>query len=252
MSMHLTKNIWYHSQKLRPFHWRGWLHFGTGHNRTFGWEARFGSKSCGFGLHKDDDFTLNICIPLVVAFYFSFPSFGRWRSGQFGIDVHDWAIWFHPWANLWEWNRKQPWWRQTYAFHIKDFLLGKQRCEKTTIREDIPACIHMPEGNYHGKAQFEVYSFKRPRWFGWKRLSTWIEVPKGIPHSGKGENSWDCGDDGIWATGCEGHDIEKAEENFRQAVMRNRKKYGYASEKAVSEALVACGSPIEPVPGPVP
>ena len=226
-----------HWQRLSKTHARGWLHIGR---KCFGWEALCWSRRLGISLrHDDEDFTFGIHLP-PFGLYLSWPSWRRIKEGEFQLSVHDWAIWFSLWGNLWEWSRKQPWWERTHSFDIPDFFLGRTKTTRETVREGIPVEIPMPEGVYRGMAKVERYNHKRPRWFARSRLSTWIEVPKGIPHSGKGENSWDCGDDGIWATGCEGDDPAKAVQHFRDSVMKNRKRYGCASDEAVKSALAAC------------
>jgi len=228
----------YHSQTLSRTHWRGWLH--VGNHKTFGWEFGCWSKRLGISFRRDDeDMVFGLQIP-PLSLHLSFPLLQSIPEGEFYFRIHDWSIWFAPWGKLWEHNRKDKWWVRGLVFDIKDFFLGRMNTTHETIRDGIPVEIPMPEGVYLGTAKVERYHHKRPRWFMRERLSTWIEVPKGIPHSGKGENSWDCGDDGIWGTGCEGDDTEKAIETFRNAVLRNRQRYGNASEGAVREALGAC------------
>jgi len=126
-------------------------------------------------------------------------------------------------------------WRE----RMLDKVFGKTVCTVTHGRMcDI--LIHMPEGNYPAIAKFEWRCWTRPRWpFHKMRLSTDVDIPKGIPFQGKGENSWDCGDDGLFGSACSGHNLEKAATTMREIVMRNRHKYGEPSEKAVKRSLGA-------------
>lgn len=65
--------------------------------------------------------------------------------------------------------------------------------------------IPMPEGQYHARVKLERDTWKRTRWPWWPfvfhRVSYQFNIPDGIPFSGKGENSWDCGEDGLYGTG---------------------------------------------------
>lgn len=51
-----------------------------------------------------------------------------------------------------------------------------------------------------------------------------LEVPGGIPVEGKGENSWDCGMDGIFGTS--GKTVAEAVGNCARSVLRYRERYG--------------------------
>lgn len=91
--------------------------------------------------------------------------------------------------------------------------------------------IQMPEGLYIGRARFEKAVWFRPRWpFRKLRLTTDVDMPKGIPFMGKGENSWDCGDDGLFGFSVEGHDLAKAAAHGRDSVLKSRLKYGEPSK----------------------
>lgn len=227
--------FWHHHQWISRTHLRGWLHFGN--TKCVGWEFLFWSKRFGISVRNDDEDTCFHAALPPLSFYLSLPCMFR-SEGEFHVSVHDWSIWFSPWEHLWEWKRDDPWWRRGVSLNIPDLVFGRTQVETSVLRENIPVEIPMPEGSYRGTAKVECRIWRRPRWLPTARISTWIEVPKGIPHAGKGENSWDCGDDGVWATGCEGDDVQKAAEHFRDVVIRNRKRYGHASPEAVQAALV--------------
>jgi hypothetical protein len=92
------------------------------------------------------------------------------------------------------WSREVPKWRHG-SFHPLDTLLGRTNCEKKVL-EERQVLVPMPERAYPATAKLMEYAWKRPRWFATKRMKrVEIEIPGGIPHAGKGENSWDCGDD---------------------------------------------------------
>jgi DNA (cytosine-5)-methyltransferase 1 len=118
-----------------------------------------------------------------------------------------------------EWRAVDPWWIRGVSI---DLAL-------------VPCEVPMPEGKYPAVAKVERCTWKRPRWFGRTEIRAWLDIPKGIPHAGKGENSWDCGDDGLFGIG--GASIDDAIENARRSVLRSRERYGNASDDTMREAL---------------
>lgn len=183
--------------------------------------------------------TLYVTVEDVFAMYAFGSDFDRGHDREIGISVHDRAIWWHFWVGtMASWSRKYPWcrwWRQG-SFHFAS-LLGKEthRCE--ALKRDIPLLIPMPEGVYRAVAKIERRTWKRPLWFARVRVSVDVTIPKGIPFQGKGENSWDCGDDGLYGIG--GDSIEGAIRCAQEAVSRSRQRYGPSSSEAIREALSA-------------
>jgi hypothetical protein len=104
------------------------------------------------------------------------------------------------------WTKGQPWW---YSWSIgKSTFLGKTSTE-TFEGPRFPASVPMPEGNYFAtwteKRYVKRYTGRlgrlRDRVAGPRQHSLVdLDIPGGIPHEGKGENSWDCGMDGLF--GC--------------------------------------------------
>jgi hypothetical protein len=98
-------------------------------------------------------------------------------------------------------NRVQTWpgWKLRLRPNLKDRVLGKAKYSR--VAEDpISVVIPMPEGNYDATATRETATWERSRWpFSKKVTVRWNVRPEiGIPIPGKGENSWDCGDDAIY------------------------------------------------------
>lgn len=111
---------------------------------------------------------------------------------------------------------------------IVDAIFGKAQCFTDKPDWKRKECVvSMPEGDYPAVASFESRVWVRKRSpFHRVRLSTWIDIPVGIPFSGKGENSWDMGEDALYGTGCEGHDIEKSIKEARESALRYREQRG--------------------------
>ena len=143
-----------------------------------------------------------------------------------------------PWVDRWEWNSSDPWWKKSINLYVVDWILGKQKHEKRLIEEGRPVYVPMPEGCYKGTAKREVRTWtRRFGWFKIERDEWWIELDKSIPFSGKGENSWDCGDDGVYATG--GETLPKAISNFVRIALERRADYGHDSKGTGREPVMA-------------
>jgi hypothetical protein len=222
---------------------RAWLHIGR---YTLGWQwCILWGQQCHvhFNVRPDGEGTLgwSAAIP-GFAFYFHLdtPWRGAWldnitrRPGakygnerQIGLSIHDAAIWWDVWADQMERRSKDPKWRHG-AFHFDDFLLGRSVYSKREI-ERRETVVPMPEGCYPATITLTEDTWKRPRWFPTRRLSANVEIPNGIPHAGKGENSWDCGDDATYGMGCAAETVEEAIGKVVASCLRDRKRYGHAS-----------------------
>jgi hypothetical protein len=230
-------------------------HFGGDTRRCLGVELAWWTTWCHVEIRVDDDgWTWALGFP-PVAIWISFDGFPAWKpmrkciatwdnnrefwltdQRESGVSFYDWRLSLKPWAKSMEWCASDPWWVKGISFELRN-LLGKQRYAIETLREGIPVVIPMPEGFYTGTAKVQRQTWKRPLWFQQTRISTYIDVPKGIPFAGKGENSWDCDDDGLFGCGVEGESVERAITHFREQVERSRKKNGEPSEQSIKEAL---------------
>lgn len=108
---------------------------------------------------------------------------------------------------------------------------GRRLHESTVVAAGM-CTVPMTEGNYPATWEQKRTTWRHVRWPGkaldWfvdrSNVSVWVEVPGGIPCEGKGENSWDCGMDGVFGTG--GPTLEAAIANVVRAVMRERERNG--------------------------
>ena len=156
----------------------------------------------------------------------------EWWKGRLGYDdrevsvsVHNGALWWSFWCPENEWSSSTPRWRAG-SFDPADFILGRVKCE--TLREDpIEGVIRLPEAAYAATATREHRTWKRPRWPFVRRASDWsFDIPRGLPIPGKGENSWDCGEDAIFGCGSSESDIDRAAEAVAARVLERRERYG--------------------------
>lgn len=161
-----------------------------------------------------------------------------WLTAQreFRFAIHYWTIWFTPWGRSMEYLTADPWWVRGVSLNLKDVVVGRWRYTCETIGPTQTVMIPMPEGVYLAEFTPQRQTWKRPRWFTYARESFDIKIPKGIPFAGKGENSWDCGDDGLFGMGAEGT-ITEAVECVRQTVLERRRRYGQPSAEAITEAM---------------
>lgn len=112
-------------------------------------------------------------------------------------------------ASTGDWYREQEAWPLrrrvtegagvTWSLGLLDALLGPARYEERPAPQET-AWVDLPKGRYQIHATVRQVRWLRPRW-PWRPFSipwVWrasVDAPDGIPHPGKGENSWDCGDD---------------------------------------------------------
>lgn len=159
-----------------------------------------------------------------------------WRDGGLHIS--------HPWVRQMEWRSAGPWWKKDITLPIADWLIGRARIEKID-GERREVIVPMPEGSYRATAQHCVYETRR-RWY-WpvdRRPSVWLNIPGGIPCSGKGENSWDCGDDGLF--GCGGDTEEEAIAHAVRSSLRDRRRQGYDSKGTGRTPAIVLNAGVSP------
>lgn len=142
-----------------------------------------------------------------------------------GVRIFDKAIWFEIWNWDAGWSSKQPKW-MSFSFNPIDFFLGRQKYERRIISTH-DALVPMPEARYQATVTIEECTWKRPRWpFKLRRLSSTIEVEKGVPVPGKGENSWDCDEDAIFSTGSSEPTVAGAVSAMVKAALSTRERHG--------------------------
>jgi hypothetical protein len=149
---------------------------------------------------------------------------------RFSLYWFEGTLCFTPWAREMEWRATDPWWVKGATFNPTDFLLGKRNHEHIIHSEYEPVLVPMPEGCYVAQMRREERRWTRPRWPWWpsKIVQKYIEISidGGIPFEGKGENSYDCGEDGLWGCSSESWSLERAAAHVVESVLKDRKRYG--------------------------
>jgi len=184
-------------------------------------EYVFGKFRFSIGYSPYEHHTIRLVFPLIGLYI----SWGHAKyDRQVTISIHNWAIWWALWADTMGWSNKTSKWRKG-CWHFLDTLLGKIKYTREIIKErDVE--IPMPEGTYPAHIKLCKDVWKRPRWFANIITRIDADIPKGIPHEGKGENSWDCGISGCFGMCCSARNIEEGVGKIVGSVLHDRVRYG--------------------------
>ena len=151
-----------------------------------------------------------------------------------GFYISDWNLHISLWDDPMEHRSKDPkWW--SYHKDLIDLVFGRPKHTKEVLQSG-DAEIDMPEGAYPAKYEVEKRTWKRPRWFATTQTSITFDIPAGIPHEGKGENSWDCGMDATHGISTYwNQNIYEAAKRIALRCLETRSRYGSLSSTAYAE-----------------
>lgn len=183
----------------------------------------------GLSFSEHVTFSLGFFIQFYLSF--DFPVINSWlykhKLNDKALDLNIWfnnggSISVNLFSDPMSWERGDLIW----YFPILGTLKGRAKISKKIIEErDI--LIPMPEKMYSAKAILADWTWIYLRWFKKVIRRCEIKIPEGIPHAGKGENSWDCGDNatfGITTGRCKS--IPEAVGILVGNVLNNRVRYG--------------------------
>lgn len=253
-----------YDEKITEGRWTLHWNNGTRSKRLFRFEWNVWTHFCGISLstdREDGGLKFHFAFP-PVSFWLTLPinistegprwaawneRFGghpgsnRYNSFEFfHLAVHDWALWWTFLKFDWGWSNQMPKW-MSGSFYVLDFIFGQTKYTKRdlTFHE---VMIPMPEGAYPATIQFEECTWKRPRlpWNSSKGIYADIKMKIGIPHEGKGENSWDCGEDALFGMSRKASTVEEAIAATVQTALKDRRRYnGNVMAKYPAPAQVA-------------
>lgn len=188
--------MFYHHTKERGS-LRGWLHYGKHSSLSSHFELSWRSHHFLASVGYEDEGGWGLCLAFAPIFFsvgVELPRFLSLRnSREVKVSIHGGTIWWSIWSDPWGDDRKLSRLRHG-NFAFVDFLLGRPvYSEKVLEKREV--VVPMPEKSYSATAELLEATWTRPRWFARTIKRCKIDVPEGIPHAGKGENSWDCGDD---------------------------------------------------------
>lgn len=226
-------------------HGRAWLHLGR---YTLGWEWSIGRATCHayVTVRPSGDSTIggSIAVPGVALYAHLDAPWGhadrmddltRRPGSKYGTDrrtgvsVSDWMIRWDLWADDMEWRPREDRWRHGYL-NVLDLLGGRAIHSERDI-ESRQVVVPMPEGCYPATARLYESTWKRRRWpFARRLMRITLDIPAGIPHRGKGENSWDCGDDATYGLTCNADSIEDGIGKAVASALEDRRRYGRTSD----------------------
>ena len=236
-----------HWQRLGKRHGRAWWHVGDAFKLR---QAVFHVEWCLFNLHTwpaikfevfrtwgdDEDLHLRISVPLLGSLWLGvsgvFPpswyaqSVTGCRTGIALFHEYLWIeLWYRDPAEHWGDDLNRFRWQRVSWDWVATFF-GRMKCEHTIISDWEPVSVPLPEGTYTGQYRVEERTWSRPRWPIKKvRRAGEIRMDKGAPFPGKGENSWDMGEDAITGMGTPPSKPE-AIAAYIEATLEKRERYG--------------------------
>lgn len=241
--------------------WFNWKQVGPrdGYVLRLEWNVWHSGLGAGvqWGNFDDDVLSLSLRCGLFAIFVgLTWPgSLARWcqesLAREINVSAHDGAIWWEIGCLQHEWNSGTPRW-QSGNFQWRDWLLSPVVVARYPVFSGVRVFVPMPEGRYPALLSCERVSRYRPRLRALRSLSVGLmmqdmfahyygeyiytlDIPNGIPHAGKGENGWDCGDDGLH--GISGDSADGVIQRAIDTVMQRRRQYGAPSGEAVRKAL---------------
>lgn len=207
-----------------------------------------GLLSLGLGF-----FSVWLTFPLPERFLLKRKCIATWDGGRefYLTDGRRYGFYFYEWAFVWSWHAKvdessarDPWWMRQYI-HIDDLFLGRSHCLTRDVLKVEGVWFKL------GGKEFKMDSIaweENKRFRAHIPFSLWhqkyyraeIKIENPPLYSGKGENSWDCGDDGSYGLSWywEGPSprwdnkaeiIPIAVEKYVKNVLHSAKKYGGSS-----------------------
>lgn len=162
----------------------------------------------------------------------------RWEAKDFSEKEIGWAfhggtLFWTVWKDPSHWSRSDGWRHSSVNF--VNWVLGK-----TIYSEDdlstTQTVVAMPEATYPVEVTLQRARWSRPRGFfgiGEKEIRrAQVDVldangdKSSIPVPGKGENSWDCGEDGTWSVALPAATVPEALAGLIESVLRTRERHG--------------------------
>lgn len=184
----------------------------------------------------------------VMTLYFGFPLADRWldhrtfkatwddnklctlvQEREYGFYVSDWTFRWSWHARGGEWSSTDPWW-MSGSINFPDLLFGRQRRVVTQLWS-----THNIWFSLGGKEfMIDDINWERVEYFRahipfsvYRKTKQYVEIKIGRPpaYNGKGENSWDCGDDGTYGLSREWHGSEVSHKTSNKITEEATKLY---------------------------
>ncbi len=220
----------------------------------------FAGEEMDFGIHVALDrlFSIYLSIDHTPILHKLFRPIQSWHGYETAIKFFDHSVWVHfaynelfgarsikkwflpKWVSLWKsiGSHNDPGVGFYFSIDYFNVLLGSMQHEKVYLWENpITAEIPIEPDNslgfhYTGTFMAERHTWWRKRFPMFKDVHHYVDIRVEKPpmHTGKGENSYDLDDDGIFGMGAHAKTIEEAIAAYQEAVKRDRKRYGMGSD----------------------
>lgn len=253
--------LWWHWQNLDTEHigrterrtgsgWshgRAWLHAGRS-SAEVSWLFSLRRHHVGAQLELggyDDNLTLHAGVPcaslwLSIDAPWIFRLCHRFGPRELAVKFHGGSVWWTLWVD--DSERRYP---RSFADRVRAgsfdpvaFLLGRPVYTSTDLEQreiDVP----LPERSYRGTARLHDDAWRRPRWpfpLRIRRVSIEMHDGEQLPHPGKGENSWDGGEDATFGITTAAATIEDGIGHLVASVLRSRLRHGGPSWRPAAGA----------------
>jgi hypothetical protein len=231
----------------RLFHFRG--KFGRDYNKT--WVSYEFASGPNFHFEMKP---YNDCTKFIFGFFFftmyltiynlRIPWIKKGR--MYGFNIIDWEVWIHIANKPMEIDSRDPWYH-TIVIKPLDLLFGKTvYFTKEWMKNYSPVYFYF-RGKEYCMDSIKIndsYWFRSRIPFGLYKShirGMQLDIKKPPGHAGKGENSWDCGDDAIYGISRPYDGPEASWKNeeavfkhcckvYCYEVMKNIRRYGRASD----------------------
>ena len=187
----IPRLMFLHAAIETPFKW----------HRLRPWDGKYGEAHREFGVGATNG---------VLRLYFGHDAMGTWYGTH----------------GRWGWFTRGICKNLEVALFRVEWITGKNRYTREVLEAGIPVTVEVGQwtgDTYHGTAE-RAHSTWKNRFRTIERDDYTISMTEGIPFPGKGENSWDCGDDAYYGFG--GSTIDKAVANIVTATIQDRTRHG--------------------------
>lgn len=237
--------FWIHDDREARKPWLAWRVSLTLHPHNFGvrevaLRASFNAWTNLWGWHPFALGEEGVHTSLAFGPYFSLAleSFDlvQWIRKQAGLDKYgngrdtsirffDKAVWWEFWHDDNGWSSKTPRWRHG-CWHPLDTFFGRS-VHASELVETANVVIPMPEKGYRAVIELRRDTWKRPRSpFTQTIMRAHTEMKDPIPIPGKGENSWDCGQDALHGSTAPAENVIAGIVDVMKSVLDSRRRHG--------------------------
>lgn len=209
--------------------WNVEWHFFEKRNRAFTLGLSVG------GGDSDSEIQLHVKVPFLFNLFLSCENYipSQYKNGGEKEISLRWdfdsgslsSLWWNLWTSTTEWSSRTPRWREG-SFDFADFLFGREKYSEVVVGNH-HGYLDFAEGRYVLDIQESIATWKRPRWPFVKksrRFELKPDIP--IPIPGKGENSWDCGEDATYSYSIHSETADEAIDALWDSINVHRSRYG--------------------------